>query len=68
MLIETDCPFLAPIPNRGKRNEPAWVKQVAVTIAELRNLQPEQVAARTADNFGVLFRAEIASAARIPNP
>src|SRR5579875_1464520 len=55
MLIETDCPFLAPIPNRGKRNEPAWVAEVAVRIGELRNVSPEEIAARTTDNFGALF-------------
>jgi TatD DNase family protein len=55
MLIETDCPFLAPIPNRGKRNEPAWVREVAVKIGELRGLDPDEVAAQTAENFGALF-------------
>lgn len=56
MLIETDAPFLAPIPNRGKRNEPAWVKEVAATIAELHHLDPAEVAARTTRNFGDLFQ------------
>lgn len=55
MLIETDAPFLAPLPNRGKRNEPAWVREVAVTIAGLRHLAPEDVAAQTTQNFGDLF-------------
>ena len=59
MLIETDAPFLAPVPNRGKRNEPAWVKEVAATIAGLRGLEPEEVAERTAANFGALFGVEI---------
>jgi TatD DNase family protein len=58
MLIETDAPFLAPAPNRGKRNEPAWVKEVAVTIAGLRGLGPEEVAERTAANFSAFFRTE----------
>lgn len=53
MLIETDAPFLAPVPNRGKRNEPAWVKEVAVTIASLKNLDPAEVAAQTTANFGL---------------
>ena len=55
MLIETDAPFLAPVPNRGKRNEPAWVKEVAVRIGGLKNLDPLEVAAQTARNFGFLL-------------
>lgn len=54
MLIETDAPFLAPVPNRGKRNEPAWVKEVAVTIGALKNLDPAEIAAQTTQNFGFL--------------
>ena len=54
MLIETDAPFLAPVPNRGKRNEPAWVKEVAVKIGELKSLDPAEVAAQTMQNFGFL--------------
>ena len=68
MLIETDAPFLAPIPNRGKRNEPAWVKQVAVKLGEIRNLAPDEVAARTTENFGAFFRTEIAAPARLSRP
>jgi TatD DNase family protein len=59
MLIETDAPFLAPIPNRGKRNEPAWVREVAVKIAEVRGIEPAEVAARTTENFRAFFRTEI---------
>jgi TatD DNase family protein len=59
MLIETDAPFLAPIPNRGKRNEPAWVKEVAVKIAEIRNLAPDEVSSRTTSNFSAFFGIEI---------
>lgn len=55
MLIETDAPFLAPMPNRGKRNEPAWVKEVAIKIAEVRNTEPEQIEAQTTNNFCLLF-------------
>jgi TatD DNase family protein len=51
LLIETDCPFLAPIPYRGKRNEPAYVVEVARCIAELRGLPIEEVAAVTTQNF-----------------
>ena len=51
LLIETDCPFLAPVPHRGKRNEPAYVTEVARTIAELRGLSIEEVAQVTTENF-----------------
>lgn len=58
MLIETDAPFLAPIPNRGKRNEPAWVKEVAIKIGEIRGQEPDQIAEQTAANFRLLFQTE----------
>jgi len=56
LLIETDSPYLAPQPYRGKRNEPAYVAEVAKTLAAVRNLTPEEVASATADNFRRLFR------------
>ncbi|MBA3914462.1 MAG: TatD family hydrolase [Acidobacteriales bacterium] len=55
MLIETDSPFLAPVPHRGKRNEPAFVKQVARQVAELRGLTTEEVGAQTSTNFRRFF-------------
>jgi TatD DNase family protein len=55
LLIETDSPFLAPVPHRGKRNEPAFVTAVASAIAQLRGLSPERVGAETAQNFYRLF-------------
>jgi len=55
MLIETDAPFLAPVPNRGKRNEPAWVKEVAVKIGEVRGIEAGEVALRTTENFHRFF-------------
>jgi len=55
MLIETDSPYLAPHPNRGKQNRPAWVKFVAEHIASLRDMQTEQIAEITTDNFQRLF-------------
>lgn len=55
MLIETDSPFLAPIPHRGKRNEPAFVVEVAGKIAEVRGLTREEVAGKTSENFGRFF-------------
>jgi TatD DNase family protein len=56
ILIETDAPYLAPQPYRGKRNEPAYVVEVAKTLAAVRNLAPEEIAAATAANFRRLFR------------
>ena len=55
MLVETDAPFLAPVPNRGKRNEPAWVAGVAEKLAEIRNLPVDEVASRTTENFHRFF-------------
>ena len=55
MLIETDSPFLAPVPYRGKRNEPAFVKEVARQIGELRGLSTEEIGARTSENFRRFF-------------
>ena len=56
MLIETDSPYLAPVPFRGKTNEPAWVKHVAEGVAQLRGIPVEEVARATTDNFFRLFR------------
>jgi len=55
MLIETDAPFLAPLPYRGKRNEPAWVGRVADKLAEVRGVTAKQVASSTANNFFRFF-------------
>jgi TatD DNase family protein len=55
LLIETDSPFLAPQPHRGRRNEPAFVTEVARTIATVRDLALEQIAAATAANFRRFF-------------
>jgi TatD DNase family protein len=55
LLIETDSPFLASQPYRGKRNEPAYVGEVAKAIASVRNLAPEEVALATAANFRRFF-------------
>lgn len=56
VLIETDSPFLAPIPYRGTRNEPAHVARVAQTLGELHGLSADDVRRRTAANFHALFR------------
>ena len=55
ILIETDAPYLAPQPYRGKRNEPAYVAEVARTLASVRDLAAEEFAARTAGNFRRFF-------------
>lgn len=55
MLIETDSPFLAPVPHRGKRNEPSFVVNTAETIAGLRGMTKEEIGERTAANFYTLF-------------
>lgn len=55
-MVETDCPFLAPVPRRGKRNEPAYVAAVAVRVAELRGETLEQVALTSTTNASELFR------------
>ena len=56
LLVETDCPFLAPVPHRGQRNEPAHVVHVAHKVAELRQLPIDQIAAQTTRNAQRLFR------------
>jgi len=58
MLIETDSPYLAPVPFRGKTNEPGLVKYVAEEIARLRGVPVENIAAATSDNFFQLFRVK----------
>jgi len=55
MLIETDSPYLAPVPLRGKRNEPAFVVNTAETIGQLRGLSKEEIGQQTAKNFYCLF-------------
>ena len=56
MLVETDSPYLAPVPHRGKPNQPAFVRHVAEEIARLRAIPLETVAQATTDNFFRLFR------------
>lgn len=55
MLLETDAPFLTPQPKRGTRNEPAYVRYVAETIAEVKGVTVEEVVAVTGDNARRLF-------------
>ena len=55
LLIETDCPYLAPLPYRGKRNEPAFVQETAAKLAELKGVGVKEIALATSDNFKRLF-------------
>jgi TatD DNase family protein len=55
LLLETDAPYLAPEPFRGRRNEPAYVAHVAATLAEVKGVTPAQIASATTDNFFRLF-------------
>jgi TatD DNase family protein len=59
MLVETDAPFLAPIPKRGQRNEPAFVVHTANVLAGLHGLSPEALAERTTGNFFDLFKRAV---------
>lgn len=56
ILVETDCPYLTPVPHRGKRNEPAYVAFVAQKVAELKGLTPEEAAEQTTLNAKRLFK------------
>jgi TatD DNase family protein len=55
LLVETDAPYLAPVPHRGKRNEPAFVTRVVETLAEVRGTGPGDIAGQTAANFASVF-------------
>jgi len=61
IIVETDCPYLAPMPHRGRRNEPAFVVHVLDKLAEIRGWSREEAEARTTDAFFALFD-------RIPRP
>ena len=61
LLIETDSPYLAPVPHRGKTNNPSYVPQVAAQLATIKNLPLEEVAELTSRNFGTLFKGVLTS-------
>jgi TatD DNase family protein len=58
-LIETDSPYLAPVPYRGQKNEPSYVLHVAEYLAELRGVSVETIAAQSTENFERCFRLKI---------
>lgn len=59
ILVETDSPYLAPVPHRGKRNEPSYVRHVAEYVAALRGISLAELAAATTENFQRLFRVRV---------
>jgi len=59
ILVETDAPYLAPVPKRGKRNEPAFVRHTASCLAELRNTSFDEIARQTSANFFTLFNKAV---------
>ena len=61
LLVETDAPFLAPVPHRGKTNEPAFVVKTLEALAAVKSVAPDEMAQATSDNFFRLF-------AKVPRP
>jgi TatD DNase family protein len=66
ILIETDSPYLAPVPHRGKRNEPAFVLETARKLGELRSLSLEKIGERTSQNFYNFFKLAEISESKVP--
>jgi TatD DNase family protein len=58
LLLETDSPYLAPVPHRGKRNEPGFVRQVAERVAAVRGIPIDELIAATGENAGRVFRLQ----------
>ena len=67
MLLETDSPYLAPIPHRGKRNEPAFVKETARKLGELRGMSMEELGERTSRNFYNFFKLAEITESKVPS-
>ncbi len=68
ILIETDSPYLAPVPHRGKRNEPAFVKETARKLGELRGLTAEEVGLQTTQNFYNFFKLAETAESKVSVP
>jgi TatD DNase family protein len=68
LLIETDCPYLAPVPFRGRRNEPAHVREVARCLAELHGTDTEEMGRITTENFSRFFKLELTGDLQSTNP
>ena len=60
-MVETDSPYLAPVPYRGKKNEPAYVVETARRVAELKGMKPEELARIATENTVRLFRLSLAA-------
>jgi TatD DNase family protein len=59
LLIETDAPYLAPVPHRGKRNEPAFVARILDAVADIRRVPAGELAAQLVSNFDALMRPTV---------
>jgi TatD DNase family protein len=68
MLIETDSPYLAPVPHRGKRNEPAYVKETARRLGELRSISMDEVGEQTSRNFYNFFKLDEIAESKVSAP
>jgi TatD DNase family protein len=66
MLIETDSPYLAPVPHRGKRNEPAYVIETARRLGELRGVSAEEIGEKTSRNFYNFFKLSETAESKVP--